>query len=69
MVMICNLMIGLVTPPVGGLLFIESKLSGLSFERIAKASAPFIVALMASQIIITYVPGVVTWIPNMIFGG
>ena len=67
-VMICNLMIGLLTPPVGGLLFIESKLSGLSFERIARASLPFVGALMASQVIITYVPGVVTFVPNLIFG-
>lgn len=68
-VMICNLMIGLLTPPVGGLLFIESKLSGIPFERIAKASIPFVVALLASQAIITYIPGVVTWVPNLIFGG
>lgn len=68
MVMICNLMIGLVTPPVGALLFIESKLSGVSFERITKASLPFIVALLVCQLIITYVPWTVTWLPNLIFG-
>ena len=68
MVMICNLMIGLVTPPVGALLFIESKLSGVSFARIAKASVPFIGALLVCQLIITYVPWTVTWLPNLIFG-
>ena len=68
MVMICNLMIGLVTPPVGALLFIESKLSGVSFERITKASLPFIVALLVCQLIITYVPWTVTWLPKLIFG-
>lgn len=68
MVMICNLMIGLVTPPVGALLFIESKLSGVSFERIAKAALPFIGALLVCQLIITYVPWTVTWLPNLIFG-
>lgn len=68
MVMICNLMIGLITPPVGGLLFIEAKLANISFERIAKASIPFIIALLLSQVIVTYVPATVTWLPNLIFG-
>lgn len=67
-VVISNLMIGLLTPPVGGLLFIESKLSGLSFERIAKASLPFVGVLLLSLIVITYVPWVVTWLPNLVFG-
>lgn len=67
-IIISNLMIGLLTPPVGGLLFIESKLSGLSFERIARASLPFVGALLLSLIVITYVPWVVTWLPNLVFG-
>ncbi len=67
-VMICNLMIGLITPPVGALLFIESKLSGISFDRITKASIPFVGALLVVQLIITYVPWTVTWLPNLIFG-
>jgi tripartite ATP-independent transporter DctM subunit len=67
-VVISNLMIGLLTPPVGGLLFIESKLAGISFERMAKASLPFVGALLVSLVIITYVPWVVTWLPNLVFG-
>ena len=67
-IVISNLMIGLLTPPVGGLLFIESKLSGISFERIAKASLPFVAVLLLSLIVITYVPWVVTWLPNLVFG-
>ena len=67
-VVISNLMIGLLTPPVGGLLFIESKLAGISFERMAKASLPFVGALLVSLVIITYVPWVVTWLPNIVFG-
>lgn len=67
-VIISNLMVGLLTPPVGGLLFIESKLSGLSFERIARASLPFVITLLISLGIITYVPSIVTWLPNLVFG-
>lgn len=69
MVMISNLMIGLLTPPVGGLLFIEAKLSGLSFETMAKASLPYVGALLIALLIITYVPWTVTLIPNLVFGG
>ena len=68
MIMICNLMIGLITPPVGALLFIESKLSGISFERITKAVLPFVAALLVCQLLITYIPWTVTWLPNLIFG-
>ncbi|MHB1393183.1 MAG: TRAP transporter large permease [Clostridia bacterium] len=68
-VMISNLMIGLLTPPVGGLLFIEAKISGLSFERVAKASLPFVGALLIALILITYLPWTVTYIPNLVFGG
>lgn len=67
-IMISNLMIGLLTPPVGGLLFIEAKISGLPFERIARASLPFVGALIISLIFITYIPWVVTWLPNLVFG-
>lgn len=69
MVIISNLMVGLITPPVGGLLFIESKLADISFERIAKASLPFVAVLLISLVIITYVPWVVTYLPNLVFGG
>ena len=68
-VVISNLMIGLITPPVGGLLFILSKISSISFERLVKASFPFVGALLVSLVIITYVPWVVTFLPNLVFGG
>ncbi len=68
-VVISNLMIGLITPPVGGLLFILSKISSISFERLVRASLPFAGALIASLVIITYVPWVVTYLPNLVFGG
>ena len=68
-VVISNLMIGLITPPVGGLLFILSKISSISFERLVRASFPFVGALLISLVIITYVPWVVTFLPNLVFGG
>lgn len=68
MVMICNLMIGLLTPPVGGLLFIEAKLADLPFGRVAKASLPFVGALLVTQVLVSYIPETVVWLPNLIFG-
>jgi len=67
-VMICNLMIGLITPPVGALLFLETKISGLPFEKVTKASIPFVVSLLVAQAITTYVPWTVTYLPNLVFG-
>lgn len=67
-VMICNLMIGLITLPVGELLFLETKIAKLPFERVARASLPFTGALLITQALITYIPGLVTILPNLLFG-
>jgi tripartite ATP-independent transporter DctM subunit len=66
-VMILNLMIGLVTPPVGVVLYILSSISGVSFDRIVRAVLPFIAALMVALLIVTYVPAIVTWLPNLLY--
>ena len=62
--MVLNLMIGLVTPPVGTVLYTLEKVSGVSFMRIAKAMWPFYIALFISLIIITLCPQTVLWLPN-----
>ncbi len=59
LVMVFNLMIGLLTPPVGMCLYATSRVSGLSFEKTIKGTAPFYIPLVATLIIITYVPWVV----------
>ncbi|MCC8180074.1 MAG: TRAP transporter large permease [Planctomycetes bacterium] len=64
--MVLNLMIGLVTPPVGTVLYTLEKVSGVSFIRIARAMWPFYIALFLSLIIITFVPQSVLWLPNLI---
>ena len=66
-VVVVNLMIGLITPPVGGLLFVESKLANIAFDKLSKACMPFIVSLLVILLLITYIPGLVTWIPSLIF--
>lgn len=66
-VIVVNLMIGLLTPPVGGLLFVESKLSGVPFDRLSKAAFPFLGSLMVILLLITYIPSLVTFVPSLFF--
>lgn len=66
-VVVVNLMIGLITPPVGALLFVESKLSGVQFGALARRAMPFLLSLLAILLIITYVPQLVTFIPELFF--
>ncbi|HHW02561.1 MAG TPA: TRAP transporter large permease [Thermoanaerobacterales bacterium] len=64
--LVLNVMIGLITPPVGMCLYIVSKIAGISFERTSKAIIPFIIALIVVLFLITYVPEFVTFLPNLI---
>lgn len=65
-VLVLNLMIGLCTPPVGTSLFICAKTAGITIEKMYKAILPFLVPLLIVLFAITYVPGLVTWLPNAI---
>ncbi|MHC4644130.1 MAG: TRAP transporter large permease [Planctomycetota bacterium] len=62
-----NLAIGLITPPYGAALFTGSIISGLSIEKIVKHMLPFVIASIFILLLITYIPGIVTWLPE-IFG-
>ena len=64
-IMVLNLAIGLVTPPVGVNLFVASGLTETGIEEVAKASLPFIGAMLLVLILVTFVPEVSLWLPNM----
>lgn len=64
-IMILNLGIGLITPPVGGTLFVGSAVSGVPIERLVKTLLPFFCVMIAVLLLITYVPGLVMWLPNL----
>jgi TRAP-type C4-dicarboxylate transport system permease large subunit len=66
-VVVLNLMMGLLTPPVGGLLFLEAKIAEIPFEALVRGVAPFLLALLAVLGLITYIPSLVTLIPNLVF--
>lgn len=64
-VLVLNLMIGLCTPPVGTSLFICAKTANITIERMYKAILPFLIPLIVVLMLITYVPGFVTWLPSL----
>jgi C4-dicarboxylate transporter, DctM subunit len=64
---VLNLMIGLLTPPVGAILFLEAKIAGIPFEALVRAVTPYLLALLAVLGLITYIPPLVTFIPNQVF--
>jgi tripartite ATP-independent transporter DctM subunit len=67
LVMVLNLMIGLLTPPVGLVLFIMARITGMSVERTTVAILPWFVPLLFSLAIITYFPGLFMWLPRMFY--
>lgn len=67
-VMILNLGIGLLTPPVGSTLFIGSAISGISIEKLTKAILPFYLVMFAVLMILTFFPQSFMWLPNMVYG-
>lgn len=66
---VLNVCIGFLTPPFGVGLYILSDLSGLSVSEVTKAVLPFIVPLLITLGLITYLPQFVLWLPKVIFGG
>ena len=67
LVMVLNLMIGLLHPPMGMVLFVLARVSKLSLERTTIAILPWLVPLLGSLILITYVPEIALWLPRKFF--
>jgi len=68
LVLVLNLMIGLLTPPFGVVLFVMAGISELSFERVVRATLPFLIPLLAVLALITFFPPLVTWLPKLVMG-
>jgi tripartite ATP-independent transporter DctM subunit len=64
-VVVVNIMLGLVTPPYGLLLFIMMNIAGLTMKEIVKEVLPFLWVMIAALILITFVPDVVLWLPRL----
>ena len=65
-VVIVNLTLGMVTPPVGGLLFVTSAVSGVRMGPMVREMAPMLVALFTVLALLTFVPAFSTWLPNLL---
>jgi len=64
-VMILNLCIGLCTPPVGSVLFVGVGVAGTTISRIIRPLLPLFFVMLLVLLLITYVPGLSTWLPKM----
>ena len=67
-IMVLNCGIGLLTPPVGSVLFIGSAVSGVKMERVVKATLPFYICMIIVLMLLTFIPEVSLLLPR-VFGG
>ncbi|MGV0961715.1 MAG: TRAP transporter large permease [Limnohabitans sp.] len=67
LVMVLNLMIGLLHPPMGMVLFVLARVARLSVEATTRAILPWLVPLLGSLAVITYFPSLVLWLPKQFY--
>jgi TRAP-type C4-dicarboxylate transport system permease large subunit len=68
LVMVLNLIIGTLTPPIGIVLIVVARVARLRFEEVTRATAPFLVPLITVLILITIFPELVLWLPRVLLG-
>ncbi|MGV3492720.1 MAG: TRAP transporter large permease [Ramlibacter sp.] len=66
LVMVLNLMIGLLHPPMGMVLFVLARIAKLSVERTTVAILPWLIPLVGSLVVLTYVPQIALWLPRLL---
>jgi C4-dicarboxylate transporter DctM subunit len=64
--MTVNLAIGTITPPVALNLYVAANLANISMERISRAALPFLWALIVTLLIVTYIPSLSLWLPDLL---
>ncbi len=67
-IMVVNMELGMITPPVGLNLFVASGLTGMSLKDVVIASLPWTITIFIGLILVTYVPAISLWLPNLMFG-
>jgi len=67
-IMVVNMEIGMITPPVGLNLFVTSGVAGMPMMRVVKAALPFLAVLFVFLILVTYIPWLSTYLPNSLMG-
>lgn len=66
-IMVVNMEIGLVTPPVGLNLFVTSGITGMSLMQVVRAALPWLMVLLGFLVIVTYIPQISLFLPNLMF--
>jgi len=68
MVVVFNLMIGLLTPPMGLALFLVADIAKVTMKDVLKEMMPYYIPLAITLLLITYVPEITTWVPRIALG-
>ena len=66
-IMVVNMEIGMVTPPVGLNLFVTAGITGMSVMEVVRAALPWLSVLLAFLVLVTYVPQLSLWLPGLLF--
>ena len=67
-IMVVNMEIGMITPPVGLNLFVTSGVAGMSMMRVVRAAVPWLGILFIFLVMVTYIPILSTWLPTLMMG-
>jgi C4-dicarboxylate transporter DctM subunit len=67
-IMVVNMEIGMITPPVGLNLFVTSGITGMSILEVVKAALPWLCILLVFLVLVTYVPIISTFLPDLLYG-
>jgi tripartite ATP-independent transporter DctM subunit len=65
-IVVLTMMIGLLTPPFGMVLFVLNRITGVSLQRIVIAVLPFLIPLLAVDVLLLFFPSLVTWLPKLV---
>ena len=66
-IMVLNLMLGLLTPPVGMVLYVLARVAKIRFEDCVVGTAPFLIPLVIVLMLVTFVPAVTMWLPTLFY--
>ena len=67
-IMVVNMEIGMITPPVGLNLFVTSGVAGMPMMSVVRAALPFLGVMFIFLIMVTYIPAISTWLPTLLMG-
>ena len=66
MICVLNLVIGLLTPPVGVCLFVASSIGKISISSVVRANMPYLIVCLAVLLLVSFVPALSTWLPSFL---